>query len=305
MKNLKFLVTIFFLLLALILWIAVTLTGEYVVNISIPLQLSSTSKDLAVDVAIPSEVKLKIKSSGWNILRTKMDKNKRMIIDLNQFQNNSTIQFSKFNPEQFDLISNIEIIDVKPETITLSLRRAIEKRVVIAPLLNISFKKDYARVSKITVIPNELTIRGTNNILSKIDTIFTQEIFLSDLAEDVDVTVQLKDTLLNSVVYERVPVQVKFKVEQIADKEFNSVFVQLENIPPNKDIVAIPPILTVKVRGGIKILSTLTDDSIKTFIDYSKVNLDSSSLVKPSFILPEGTELVESIPEQVNLIIRK
>ncbi|MBU2583733.1 MAG: hypothetical protein KKH32_00210 [Bacteroidetes bacterium] len=305
MKKNQIFIAIAFLFLSAILWSAVTFSGEFVINIRLPLQISSTTADLSVDEDIPSEVRMKIKSSGWNLLRTKLDRNKKVIVDLSQYQNNSVIQLSKFNPEQFDLLPNIEILDVKPETILLTLKRSYEKKIKVIPKLKLTFKNGYTSVSQIFVSPSEIIIKGSSKNIAKIDSIFTNEIILYNLSEDVEITTSLQDTMINSLIYEKIPIKVSFKVEQIADKEFESIPVGLINPPEGKHVVVIPNIIDVKLRGGIKILTELTNDSIKAFVDLNNINLDSTNIVKPSVVIPIGTELVETTPATVNLIIRK
>jgi YbbR domain-containing protein len=305
MKKKQSFIVLSFLFLSLILWSAVTFSGEFVINIRLPLQVSSTNIDLSIDEEIPSEVRLKIKSSGWNLLRTRLDKSKKVIIDLNQYQNNSIIQLSKFNVEQFDLPPNIEILDVKPETIFLTLKKSFDKKIKVVPNLKLTFKKDHAIVSPISVVPSEITIRGSINNLSKIDSIYTEEIIYDNLSENFEITTTLQDTLTNTIIYEKVPIKVNFRVEQIADKEFEAIPLGLNNPSDGRYVVVIPNMIDVKLRGGIKILTELTNDSIKAFVDLSNVNLDSTITIKPSVIVPLGTELVETSPTHVNLIIRK
>ncbi|MBM4175422.1 MAG: hypothetical protein FJ213_04515 [Ignavibacteria bacterium] len=305
MKKNQIFIGLAFLLLAAILWGAVSFNGEFVVNLKIPLQVSATTTDLSVDEDIPSHVRLKVKASGWNLLRTKLDVNKQVIIDLSQYQNNSVIQLSKFNPEQFDLLPNFEILDVKPETILLTLKRTYEKKIKVIPNLKLTFKNEHAIVSPIYVTPSEIKIRGSSKNLLKIDSIYTNEIILKNLFEDVDISTSLQDTMMNVIVYEKIPIQVKFKVEQIADKTFESIPVEMVNSPEGKFVVLIPNEIGVKLRGGIKILTGLTTDSIKAFIDLSNVNLDSTNIVTPIIFAPIGSELIETSPNQINLIIRK
>lgn len=305
MKKNQIFIAIAFLFLSAILWSAVTFSGEFVINIRLPLQISSTTAELSVDEDIPSEIRMKIKSSGWNLLRTKLDRNKKVIVDLSQYQNNSVIQLSKFNPEQFDLLPNIEILDVKPETILLTLKKSYEKKIKVIPRLRLTFKNGYAIVSKIIVSPSEIIIKGSSKNIAKIDSIYTHEIILNNLSEDVETTTSLQDTMINSLIYEKIPIQVNFKVEQIADKEFESIPVGLINPPEGKHVVVIPNIIGVKLRGGIKILTELSNDSVKAYVELSTLNLDSANVVKPNVVLPFGTELVETTPATVNLIIRK
>ncbi len=305
MKKNQIFVGIAFLLLSAILWGAVTFSSEFVVNLKLPLQVSATTADLSVDEDIPSDVRLKVKSTGWNILRTKLELNKKVIIDLSQYQNNTVIQLSKFNPEQFDLLPNIELLDVKPETILLTLKRTFEKKIKVVPKLKLTFKKEHAIVSPIFVSPSEITIRGSSKNLSKIDSIFTNEVVLNNLFEDVDLSTSLQNTMMNVIVYDKIPIQIKFKVEQIADKTFESVPIEMLNLPNDKFVIAIPNLIDVKLRGGIKILTELSTDSIKAFVDLKNVNLDSASTLVPLVKIPIGSELIETVPNNINLIIRK
>ncbi len=148
-------------------------------------------------------------------------------------------------------------------------------------------------------------MRGTKRALSKIDSLPTENVNLTELSDYTKIETRLIDTMRNIIYYERVPVKISFDVQQIVDKDFEKIPIELINIPANRDLILFPSFIDVKLRGGISILGSLSNDSIKAVVDYKKISEDSNLEIIPEFRIPYGVRVIDYFPKQFKLIFRK
>ena len=294
-----------FILLAFIFWSSITLSEEYTVNLNVLLKINLPEKKYSVEGDIPKYLNLKIRTSGWEIIKLKYFQELSFELNITEVVENYNFYTNTITNEQLGLSSNSRIVSIKPEIIRISFNLSGEKRIKIYPVLKISIKEGYDIVSPIKVEPESILIRGSRKIISMIDSLPTETIELSDLYEFTSVETKIIDTLSNLIIYDRIPVKVSFDIQQIADKNFERIPIELINVPKNMDIILFPSFVDVKLRGGILILGLLQSDSIKAFVDYKKYSSELDQEIIPEFSLPFGVKVIDYSPKKFKLIFRK
>ncbi|MCX8056166.1 MAG: CdaR family protein [Ignavibacteria bacterium] len=295
---------IIFVFIAFIFWGTITLSDEYSVTLDVPIKIVVSEINYAVEDNIPDKFEIKVRTTGWEILKLKYFQIPKIEIVVNEPVENFIFHTSSITNEQLGLSSNAKIISIKPERIKLNFNLSTEKKVKIYPRIVYSLKEGYEIVTPIKVEPETVIIKGTRRVLSQIDSLPTETVQLPELSEFVELQTSLIDTLNNLITYSKTPVKIFFDVQQIADRSFENIPVELINVPKNKDLILFPSYIDLKLRGGIKILGTLSPDSIKAFVDYNKYLSDDDKII-PEFDLPYGVRVIEYFPKQFKLIERK
>lgn len=293
------------LLLAGIFWLVIKLSEEYTIDLVIPVKIDMEGSDIALEGEIPRSLEIKVQGTGWDLIRVKYIKHPIYKIKTKDIKGVNIIKTSTLTNENFLLPSSLKILSVKPEEIKLFTNFAYEKRVKVYPDLSMSFVEGYDIVSPIRVEPESIIIRGSKKILSQIDSIPTKKIELDNLSQDVNIDVLLEDTLSYLITFDVNAVKVNFDVQQIVDKEFEKLPIQIINSPIDKNVICIPSVIDLKLRGGIDLLGSLNNDSIKVIVDFKKFNATSSEGITPEFILPYGVKIIDYYPELFKLIIRE
>ncbi len=293
-----------FVLIALFFWSSITLSEEYVIDLSVPLEIK-VPDNFAIEGNIPEKLEVKIRTTGWEILGIKLFRTPKLTLNFSKPVENLAFNTSTITNEQLHFSTAVRIIEIRPSIINFTFDFPEEKKVKIYPRIIYSLKEGYDIVTPIFIEPETITIRGTKKILSRIDSLPTKLVVLENLSEFTEIETSIIDTLSNLLIYDTKKVKISFDVQQIVDRSFEKVPVELMNTPKEKEIIIFPSLIDLKLRGGINILGSLQTDSIKVYIDYQKYYDKLDKDVEPEFILPYGIKVLEYFPKQFKLIIRK
>lgn len=300
----EFFVFIIFVFIAFLFWGAISLSEEYSMKINIPVKVELPEGNFAIEGDIPENLEILLKASGWSLLKIKYFQDSKFILKIKEPVDNFIYRTDNITGDLLGFPGDVRILSIQPDVIRISFHIAIEKKVKIYPRLNFTLKDGYDIVSPIKVEPESIWIKGSRRLLAKIDSLPTELINLQQLSEFVSVETKVIDTLPNLLIYEKYPVKVSFDVQQIVDRDFEKIHIDLINVPKNRDVILLPSFIDAKLRGGITILGSLQPDSIKVTVDFQKYSL-SSEEIKPEFNLPYGVKVLDYFPKQFKLIVRK
>jgi hypothetical protein len=116
--------------------------------------------------------------------------------------------------------------------------------------------------------------------------------------------IRLGDTLSNIIWRSQDEVNLYVRVELTAEKEFQNIEIKIPDIPPDREVLLIPQMISVQLKGGVDQLSSLDNSKIIVSVDFKDLLADTSGSVKPKFTLPAGTVITSSRPEKVQYIIK-
>ena len=101
------------------------------------------------------------------------------------------------------------------------------------------------------------------------------------------------------------PEEVTVRVEPFAEKRLQGLLVEALSVPPNREVILIPPKIEVVVRGGIEQLAALTVGDFRATADYYSILSDTTGMVETEITSPSGVQIVNRKPERLQYIIRK
>lgn len=105
--------------------------------------------------------------------------------------------------------------------------------------------------------------------------------------------------------YSNPTVTVNLDVQKIVDKTFNNIYVKVNDVPRDRDVVLLPNRIDVGVRGGIDVLGRLDTTQFKAYVNYRDVVEDTIGSVAPHVGIPNHTTLIFIKPERLRYIIKK
>lgn len=301
----EFRIFLIFIFLSLLFYFAITLSEEYTINLNVPVIIELQQKDIAIEGNIPEYLNLKIRTTGWEILKLKYFQPPKFYLSIKNPGDNLVIETNNIQNDQLKLSSNTRILDIKPGLIKLTFNYATEKKIKIYPLLDINFKEGYNIASPILIEPDSIYIRGSRKLLMTIDSLPTKKIFLKDLSDFTTIETELADTLKNLISFEEKRFKLSFDVQQVVDKMFEKIPIELINQPVDKEALILPSFIDIKLRGGITILGSINIDTLKVFVDFKKYANNPDEEIVPEFVLPFGVSVIDYYPKQFKIIIRK
>ena len=191
--------------LAVILWFAISHMGESKLSVSVPILPANLEKDFMINSMDTEDVLVMI-SGPVSVLKNLRPKDVKVPLDLGELKNGSHI----VNIQKTDIVvpRGIEVEAVKPGYVVLEIERTLEKRLKTIVKLDNKWKALYSVKSW---YPQYVIIEGPKVSIEKIEAIDTVAIDGNFMAaeEELDVALDTKGLLIRKVRPETIRVIIR------------------------------------------------------------------------------------------------
>ena len=293
------------ILAALIAWLSVNMQGEYSIVKSVPVVFEDMKEGKAFRYPIPRIMSIRLRGKGWVVAGLFFSPDFKYFINLSSVGEEPVIITGKDVQDHVTLPVDVQVVDVRPDTLRVALSDYYEKRVPVSTRLVLNFREGYGQVGPVEVSPESVTVGGTLDFLQAVASWNTTFRRYTDLRAPIDEEIPLE--ALPSYSYS-VPVQsvrVSVNVEPFAEKLFTGIPVSVREVPPGLEVIFIPPKLDIVVRGGIEQLAALSGSSFSAGVTYAGLERDSTGFVVPVLRIPGGLKVVDRKPGRFQFIIRR
>ncbi len=305
MKEKKLPIFFFSLLFAFLVWVSVNLGNNFQTLVEVPVRIENLHPSQALAVPLPETVRLKIQGRGWQLLNAVLNPNLRYTIDFSKLSRKDTIFTYKNLNERISLSNDIHIFETSPETVMVLLDVKTTKKVPLIPTVMISFRNGFGIVGGMKTHPDSITITGARAMLNKIHQWKTRPITLNDMNAPAKITVEILDSLSLEVTRSQSSATIEFDVQPIAEKTINDIPIEINQIPENRNVVLLPPTVSIIIRSGVNAIAPLTEKDFYAFIDYKSILLDTSGMVQLIILGPDDIKIVQQNPEKIRYVVRK
>jgi len=291
------------ILLAIILWVSISLSEQYFITISIPLKIINLPDGYSMGGNVPANISLRIKSRGWKILELQHISDPIFYASASNEPGQAKINLKNSLAENGWLSSDVQILEISPEVIPLNLDKTFSQYIPVQADVVLKFKDGFGLARAPMITPDTIKVFATKKSLEKLQFVKTIAKQFDNLDASFSVTLPL--TKITGAEYDASSAECYFDVQKIVDHDFENIPVVVTNVPPDRKIVLAPGQINIGVKGGIDILAKLTSDNFKAIIDYKDVLNDTLGVLAPSIILPPDVEKNYIKPEFVKPIIKK
>jgi len=312
-RNGKAFVFFVCLTLASFLWFLNALEKHYTDHITVPVRYVNLPKDKELTGKLPDKFDLTVDAFGYTLLQHKLSLAfSPVLLDVNELTNNYlegkfmskyTISTNGHKEEIAKQISSeIEIISIRPDSISFNVSSVIEKLVKVQPVIDFTFAKEFILQKPPVVEPEFILVRGPQDILDTLKFINTKPIEFKNLSHNVKLDADL--VILPELKCELDEVTVKIDVEQYTEAKFE-IPILIINSPDSLLIKTFPAKVKVTCRIGLSQYSKLNTSSFRAVVDFSH---RSGVLPKLRVILdkvPETVLSVDHFPKDVEYIIER
>jgi YbbR domain-containing protein len=309
-KALVFLVC---LALASFLWFLNALQKHYTEHISVPVRYVNLPKDKDLSGKLPEKLELTVDAFGYTLLRNKLQLEfSPVILDVNELTNNYlegkylskyTISTNEHKGEFAKQISSeIEIISIRPDSISFNVSNTIEKLVKVHPVVNATFAKEFIFLKQPVARPASILVRGPEYILDTLQYISTLPVELKNLSQTIEQDADL--LFLPELKSELNKVSVQIAVEQCTEAKFEIPIIILKQ-PDSLLIKTFPAKIKISCRVGVSQFNKLNNSSFRAVIDYSNHSGVLSKLPVILDSIPESVLSVDYFPKEVDYIIER
>jgi len=299
----KFPLLIISIAFSVIIWGTISLSEEYYANVNVPLQVVGFPDGFSIGSDIPESITIKLRGIGWKLFAVNIGKDVAYNISVKGDSGFIQIKLMDHLTDNRWMLSELDIIDIVPNSLAFSIERRVKKKLPIVADLNLDYKAGYGLAKLVVLEPDSIVIDGPQSVVSSLTEIKTKEIKLFSL--DKLIIKNIGFIYLPGTSYGTKFVTVNLDVQRIVDKQFDNIDVEVLDVPPDRDVILLPNKISCNVRGGIEILGKLEKDQFRAFVFYRDVVLDTLGNVIPHIELPVNTTLKYIKPERLRYIIKK
>ncbi len=288
---------------SVIIWGTISLSEEYYANVNVPLRVVGYPNGYTIGNEIPENITIKLRGIGWKLFSVNIGKDVTYNISVNGDSGFKQIKLMDHLTDNRWMLSELDIIDIVPNSLSFSIERRVKKKLRIVADLSLDFKAGYGLAKQVVLEPDSVVIDGPQSVVNSLTEIKTKEIRLSSL--DKLIIKNIGFIYLPGTSYGTKFVTVSLDVQRIVDKQFDDINVEVLDVPPDRDVILLPNKISCNVRGGIEILGKLEKNQFRAFVFYRDVVLDTLGNVIPHIELPVNTTLKYIKPERLRYIIKK
>ncbi|MBP1691424.1 MAG: hypothetical protein H6Q32_776 [Bacteroidetes bacterium] len=305
MKNRRLLIIITTALIGVFLWLSVNLREQYQLVVAAPFSVDEVPEGMAIRTPVPRTIQLRFRGDGWRLAGLLLGPDLSVTIPLSSLpQGSRTITVNEII-ERISLSPGVQLVDVKPETVAVWLDHLSTKRVPVVPEFTVSFKEGYGQVGAVMLSPDSITVSGAETVLERIASWKTASTSFEELKAPVEAMVPLALSVGPMVRSSPSSVRVRINVEPFAEKVFSGLPVEIRRLPPNRDVIFIPPKMEIVARGGIRQLASLLPVDFELSVPYERILADTTGSIEPEIVPPSGIQVVTRRPEKLQYIVRK
>jgi hypothetical protein len=293
------------LFFAFMMWGSVTLGDEYYISLDMPLVVHDIPQSKALRGSLPNTVSVRLRGTGWRILSMLFSGTPQCILNVSGFSSQPVAIYKSQLLNSIPFTAGLQPVDINLDTLVLSLDNYIERKLFVRPDVVVDSPEGYGVVGQIRVMPESVVIGGAESVLRKVEYWKTEPTVFSKVREPFVVQVPLASAGSYAFHIPQRTVQVSVNVQPFAEKTLSGLAIEARYLPPNRDIIFIPPKIDIIVRGGIEQLASLSGNDVRLSVDYRELLSDTTGYVQPVVESPSGIRVLAKRPDRLQYIIRK
>jgi YbbR domain-containing protein len=285
--------------LAVLLWMVVS--GEETVErgLRVPLELQQFPQGLEIQGEAPSTVDVRVRGSSGTLGRISAG-DIVAVLDLRGARTGRRL--FHLTPELVRVPFGMEVVQVTPPTVALTFENAATRRVAVKPALEGKPAPGYV-VGSVVADPLVVDVIGPEESIKRVTEALTEPVSIEGargrVRETVTVGLQDPDLRLKNQRTATVTVEV---TPAALERTVGDRPVHLRNLGANLLAQAVPPVVSVIVRGSRDALNRIEGDDISAYVDIAGLGVGQYSLSVRAEGLPEvGVTRVDPAQVQVRI----
>ena len=292
-------------LLGVFLWLSVNLREQYQISLDAPLTIDGIPEGMAIRTPVPATLQLRFRGDGWRLATLLIGSVPHLHVPLSSLApDNPTISINDVL-DHIALARGVQLIDINPDTVSVMLDRKGNKTVAVIPDVTLSFRDGYGQVGPVIVSPESITVSGATAVLGQITAWHTAAVRFADLKNPLEEDVRIAESADHPLEFSPASVKIRVNIQPFAERVFSGLPVEIRALPPNRDIIFIPPKVEIVARGGIRQLASVLPVDFQVSVDYASILKDTTGYIDPTVTPPSGMQVVAQRPERLQYIVRK
>ena len=300
-KNYK--VKIVALVFAIVIWFFVVTENEYEHVIEVPVAAINIPPGKVILNDLPKVVKVKIKGTGKDLIALMVRTGARLKLDLFDVEQSKIFHIEPRNvflSRPIGAIQSNEII--MPDSIRVILDDFQRKQIPVSSNIKPKVAPGFTIVGDAQINPDSVLISGPQSLISKINSISTEEVNFENLTDNLKQNIRLVSQSSNKIVVSTNRVEISLDIQKLVEITLTGIPVNIRNAPPNVNVYPRPSTLSLVLEGGGDLLAQLNRNDIIAYLDYNRVK-GSPGIEHPAVIeKPPGINYRDVQPKTFKLV---
>ncbi len=299
-----------FLLASVLIWCLNTLSKDYVTTLPFLVEFSNVPNGKFLKKASIKKIDVIIKSTGFNIIKSKFSSKKLNINVDNLTRKHSNKYYfllrNKLNNIKNQFSSVVSVQYIAQDTIFIELESLVSKKIPVKANLDISYSTGYDISNPIEIKPDSLIITGPSSQIKNINDITLETLKLENVKSDFsNKTNIILPKIFENITINKLKVTIKGKVNKFTEGVFEIPF-KVINVPTDVKLNIIDNTVKVSFIVGLSNFDKINKDSFQITCDY---NISKEKNL--NYLLPKvstNSKLIKSFkikPKKIKFLIQK
>lgn len=273
-------VFVFAYLIAMSLWFAVNLNGNFNISVNMPLEIGDIPSDLALTDNLPEYVEVSL--SGTALPLIGLYNNPPTIpIDVDDSEVNLFNQVR----QQMNSYQEVEVSKVEPILVSVNLEQKITKKVPIKLNWDLEFETRFGLISEPVISPDSISVTGAISQMNAINEwVIDDTLKLSGVKDDIAQVIPISNSnsLLDISLDET---SLMANVSEFTENEV-SVYIRTRNLPRGQNITYNPSSIIIRYDVPLEQFSEIQNETpYVVYVPYRKIQEDETGFVTPDIEL--------------------
>lgn len=298
---------LFFLLLAVVIWIFVQFSKQYDEILEVPVEYVNVPPDKLLVADNPQSLQLRMQDNGFTIGWFSLFP-PTLSVDLSKalVKNGSLIYIIDEHRDEIQSQLKLDFDESRflRDALVINYEQKQEKKLPVIPHIEVEYAAGYSAVGDLTVEPDSIRVSGPDNILDTLSSLHTLELTLTKVQNDQSGAVFLDTTNLPNVTFYRNKVNYAVDVEKFTEGKVQ-VPIELINVPQGLNVVIFPKETVLFYQVNLKDFSKVTASDFRVVANFSYVRGERDFIIPEVIQKPDFTSNIRLNEKKVQFIIKK
>lgn len=307
----RVMVFLFFLLVSTIFWFLSILGREYTSTLRYPVRYRNFPDKMVLVGDLPSNLELTVNAHGYTLLKHYFSRRVLPLVfnvssfSLNRIPDTETKNYYILTSVAASRIAgqlgaDIEILDIRPDTLFFNFTEMVSRNLPVKPVLNIDFEPQFMIKGNVGVYPDTIVASGPATQIDTMQFVPTVPLNIKGLNESVEKPVSLSG--YEMISFSESSVRLTIPVEQFTEASIK-VPVEAVNLPDTLKIKIFPSGITVSYLVALTDYEQINSRQFRATVDYTSILPGSGRLAVNLVKQPDLIKTVRFKPRNVDFII--
>ncbi len=309
----RVMVFLFFLAISTIFWFLSALGREYTTNIRYPVRYTNFPENMLMVGDPPSNLELTVNSYGYTLVRYYLSRRLMPIVfDVNSFSLNrlpdtETRNFYILSSVAANRIAgqlgaDIEILDIRPDTLFFSFTEMTSRKLPVKPVLDLVFDQQFMVKGSIDVEPDSVMVHGPASVIDTMKFVPTKATAIRGLNKSARKNIEL--AYIDKLTFSTKGVLVTIPVEQFTEASIR-IPVEVVNLPDTLTMKTFPSAITVSYLVALTDYDKVDAQLFRATVDYNSPPTGPGRMAVRLVSRPDFIRSVRFSPQSIDFIIER